>query len=123
MPYDMRIISSTDFLRLDAEGHLDMSASRRLLADVMWVSVQSGIRHILIDVREATCEMTAAQLATLAEACRDLRPTGPEYRVALLNRPKDHFDRAALAASWDQAEGRNTKAFRSFEDAFNWLTS
>jgi hypothetical protein len=35
MPHDIRIISSSDFVRLDAFGHLDMEASRRLLRDAV----------------------------------------------------------------------------------------
>jgi hypothetical protein len=73
-------------------------------------------------VREATCDLTAAQIASLAAACEQATPPG-EHRVALLNAPKDDFDRAAYVASLSHAEGWNTRAFRSFEEAFEWLNS
>jgi hypothetical protein len=56
---------------------------------------------------------------------RDLGSLGltPANRVAILNRPKDDFDRAAFLELCAGNRGYHIRAFREFEDAFSWLVS
>jgi hypothetical protein len=78
--------------------------------------------RILIDSREASSHSTMVDVWTLA---RDLSSLGVthENRVAVLNRPKDNFDRAAFLELCATNRGYQIKAFREFEQAFAWLTS
>jgi len=121
MPYDMRVITCKDFLRADANGDFDLQATRRFMSDAVWASFHAGVQRVLLDVRDATTEMTLAQVMNACSALNDMTPIGEQYRLAILNQPKDDFDRAAYAADVAQAEGRNIRAFRSFEEAFDWL--
>jgi hypothetical protein len=121
MPYDIRIIRSRDFMRLDAQGHADFEQCRRLFSDAIWICYRSGIGRVLVDVREATAELTAAQIASLSEVCRTVSVPGGQHRIAILNRPKDEFDRAQLLAEIVQGEGWNVRVFKDFERGFEWL--
>lgn len=121
MPYDIRIISSTEFLRLDAQGHLDLAASRQMLYDTLWACTNRSIGRVLIDTRQATTDMTAAQVTTLADTCRQVTAPADQHKIAILNRPVDEFDRAAVVAEAAEEQGWNVRTFRTFESAFQWL--
>jgi len=78
----------------------------------------------LIDVREvATTDMTAAHLCSLADVCREVSAPNEQDKIAILNRPKDEFNRAEFLASMAQGAGWNIMAFQDFEAAFDWLMS
>lgn len=124
MPYNIRIIPAREFLRLDAEGHLDLQTSRKLLSDAIWTCLRSKVGRVLIDVREvATTDMTAAHLCSLADVCREVSAPNEQDKIAILNRPKDEFNRAEFLASMAQGAGWNIMAFQDFEAAFDWLMS
>lgn len=120
MPYDIRIIRSEEFIRLDAEGIIDLPTSQRLMSDAIWACVHSKIGRVLIDVRRATAMLTAAQLAALAEVCRKMS-LPQEDRIAILTEPKEDFKRASFLAACVSDQGWNLAAFSDFEQAFNWL--
>jgi hypothetical protein len=118
MPHDIRIVHSQEFLRTDAQGHYDFEATRRFFMDILWACHRSQIGRILVDVRDATTEMTTAQVCKLAGSCREVDPKAGD-KIAILN--PNNFERSALASQAAQAEGWNVAAFRDFEDAFEWL--
>ena len=122
MAYDVRVIPIREFLKSDIRGEIDLNASRGLLSELMAVCKREHMTRILIDSREASSHSTTLDVWTLA---RDLGSIGvtPENRVAVLNRPKDHFDRAAFLELCATNRGYQLKAFREFEEAFAWLTS
>jgi hypothetical protein len=107
---------------MDAEGHFDLNATRKIFQDVIWASAHARVGRILIDVRDATTTITAAQLGTLADVCREISPPDEEHKIAILNRPRDETDRALLLAGMAQDAGWNIAAFRDFERAFDWLS-
>ena len=124
MPYNIRIIPGREFIKLDAEGHLDLEMSRKVLSDVIWTCLRSRMARVLIDVREATSDMTAAHLCKLADVCREISAQDQDDdRIAILSRPKDEFDRAAFLAAKAESAGWNVAAFQEFEKAFDWLMS
>jgi hypothetical protein len=120
MPYDIRIIRSEEFIRLDAQGIIDLPISQRLMSDAIWACVHSKIGRVLLDLRKATAHLTAAQLAALAEACRTMS-LPHEDRIAILTTPEDEFKRAAFLARCVRDQGWNLAAFSDFEQAFDWL--
>lgn len=123
MPYDFRMIRGKDFIRLDAEGHFDMAATRRMLLDVIWACARSRMGRVLLDVRDASTTLTAAQVVQLAEVCREVSPSTEEHKIAILNRPQDELDRAAIVAEVAAGHGWNIAVFRDFEESFDWLIS
>lgn len=93
-----------------------------LLSDAIWACVHGKVGRVLIDVRAASgTSLTTTQLAMLASVCQQVSPPPDVHRIAILNRPKDEFDRAAFLASAAQDAGWNIQAFRDFEVAFQWL--
>jgi hypothetical protein len=123
MPYDLRIIRSGEFVRADAAGQFDLDATRTLLQDVMWACVRSRIGRVMLDIRDAHSDMTAAQLCALAVVTQDITPPPGQHKIAILTRPELQFDRAALLAGTVQDIGWNLAAFHDFETAFEWIIS
>ena len=122
MAYDVRVIPIREFLKTDITGEVDMSASRKMLGDLMAVCRRENMSRVLIDCREASSHATTLDVWMLA---RDLGSLGVTYenRVAVLNRPKDNFDRGAFLEVCATNRGYQIRAFREFEMAFSWLTS
>jgi hypothetical protein len=122
MTYDVRIIPIREFMKTDITGEIDLNTSRSMLGELMAACKRENMTRILIDSREASSHSTVLDVWTLA---RDLGTIGvtPENRVAVLNRPKDNFDRAAFLELCATNRGYQLRAFREFEEAFAWLTS
>lgn len=122
MAYDVRVIPIREFMKTNLTGEIDLNASRELLSELMAACRRQHMTRILIDSREARSQSTMLDVWTLA---RDLGSLGVthENRVAVLNRPKDNFDRAAFLELCATNRGYHLKAFREFELAFTWLTS
>lgn len=122
MPYDIRIVRSREFVRLDADGHFDLAATRTLFADLIWTCARSQIGRVLLDLREAKADLTVAQLVSLANVTHDVAPPPLGHRIALLTRAETQFERASLLATTVQEKGWDMTAFHSFEDALAWLS-
>jgi len=121
MPHDIRIIQSRDIVRLDADGHFDMPATRRMFSDLMWACVNSHIGRVMADLRDATAEITTSQIAGLANVCREVSPAPEEHKLALLVRPEVQCHRASLVAVLAKDQGWNIEVFAEFEPCFDWL--
>jgi hypothetical protein len=122
MAYDLRVIPISEFMRTNVSGEVDLKASREMLSGLMAICEREKIDRILIDGREASSQSTAVDVWTLAG---DLGSLGVNrgHRVAILNRPKDEFDRGAFLELCATNRGYQLKAFRDFEAAFAWLTT
>ena len=122
MTYDVRVIPIREFLKTDVTGELDVAATREMLSKLMAACKREKITRILIDCREASTHSTVTEVWTLARDLGDLGVTR-DNRVAVLNRPKDSFDRGAFLELCATNRGYHLRAFREFEGAFAWLTS
>jgi len=122
MAYDVRVIPIREFMKTDIKGELDVVATRDTLSKIMAACKGENMTRILIDCREASTHSTLTDVWTMA---RDLGTLGVthENRVAILNRPKDGFDRGAFLELCATNRGYQLRAFREFEPAFAWLTS
>jgi len=122
MSYDMRVIPISEFLRTDVSGEIDLQATRAVLKELLDLCARNNIHHILIDTREASSRANTVDVWTLAN---DLGSLGmsTQHRIAILNRPKDDFDRGAFLEMCAINRGYQLRAFRDFEIAFTWLTS
>ena len=122
MAFDVRVIPIREFMKTSITGEIDLNASREMLSELVASCKRENMTRILIDSREASSHSTMLDVWTLA---RDLGSLGVthENRVAVLNRPKDNFDRAAFLELCATNRGYHLKAFREFEVAFAWLTS
>ena len=122
MSYDMRVIPISEFLRTDVSGEIDLQASRAILKQLLDSCASHNIHHILIDTREASSRASTVDVWSLANDLGSLG-MGTEDRIAILNRPKDDFDRGAFLELCATNRGYQLRAFRDFESAFTWLTS
>jgi hypothetical protein len=121
MAYDVRVIPIKEFLRTDVSGVIDLQASRALLKELLTICSRNNVHHILIDGREASSRSSTVDVWTLANDLGSLGVTS-DHRIALLNRPKDDFDRGAFLELCATNRGYQLRAFRDFESAFTWLT-
>ena len=117
MAVDVRIIPITEFLRADVSGTL-METSLILLCDLIAACKEHNVDRILIDTREATSNTSVLDVWTLA---KKLTSSGLRARIAVVNSPKDDFDRGAFLELCAVNRGYDLKAFRDFEAAFTWL--
>ena len=123
MPYDIRAISSRDFLRTDVNGFVDFPISKKILAEIASACAENENHHILLDTREATTNLSATDVYELVLALQALGFGGNQHRIGVLNRPKDDFDRARFFELCARNRGFNVRAFRDFEEALLWLNS
>jgi hypothetical protein len=122
MSYDMRVIPISEFLRTDVSGVIDLQASRAVLKELLGICLRENIHHILIDTREASSRSSTVDVWTLANDLGSLGMSN-QHRIAILNRPKDDFDRGAFLELCATNRGYQLRAFRDFESAFTWLTA
>ena len=120
MAVDVRIIPIKEFLRSDVSGNLDLERSLTILRSLVEECKNHNVDRILIDTREATSNASMLDVWTLA---KKLTYSGLRARVAVVNRPKDGFDRGAFLELCAMNRGYELKAFRDFEAAFTWLNA
>lgn len=122
MSYDMRVIPISELLRTDVSGEIDLQASRAVLKELLDLCAPNNLPQILIETREANSRANTVDVWTLAN---DLGSLGmsTQHRIAILNRPKDEFDRGACLEMCAINRGYQLRALRDFANAFTWLTS
>jgi hypothetical protein len=121
MVYDIRLIHFKDFLRTDVNGALDLESTKRLFKELAEVAAERGNHHILMDVRDVPGgKLSAVDVWEIASGLEEFG-IGRKNRIAILNAPKDNFDRAAFLETCAANRGFNIRAFRDFEKALNWL--
>src|SRR5438105_2319896 len=73
--------------------HLDLQTSRSLLHAILRACNTHNVDRVLIDTREATSKASVTDVWTLANELKSVGLSS-RHRVAVVNRPKDDFDRA-----------------------------
>ena len=120
MGISVRIIPSSDFLRVRTDGRVDLDAGKQLLAGVADAASALGEYQVLIDIRNAVGRLSPDELHELAGTLIQFRNTFL-HRTAVLC-PRERFDNARffslLAASYGFSRIR---AFLAYEDAMEWL--
>jgi len=119
MPSNLRVISAKDFISASPKGNFDLESSRRLLQAIAVKSAELGQHDVIIDIRNAHSNMTAADLWSLATSLTE------EYRslackTAILC-PLERFDRAWFFVQCTEHKDMNLNAFTDYEAAMKWL--
>jgi hypothetical protein len=124
MPLELQIIRASEFIRLGAQGQLDLSASREILRQLAGACRRRGIDQALLDLRDvhpgATPMLTREDLASLVNTFREMG-FSRRQRLAVLYASDPHH-RARLFAFMTTLHGWNVKASESFEEALLWLS-
>jgi hypothetical protein len=120
MPVTIRVIHANDFLKVTAEGELDLEQSTKLLMEI--VSATDLVNYeVVLDTRKAHSSLSVTDLwylaAQVADFCRNL----PRKTAVLC--PRDRFDHAEFFSLCAQNRGTNMRAFTSYEEAMDWLIS
>ena len=118
---ELHVIRFREFVRLDAHGRLDMEQSHAALSQLAQLCRKRGIECSLLDGRDIQTGLTPDEIAALV---RDLAEMGfnRNQRIALLHRGDQHR-RAALFALIGKLRGWKIRAFASFEEAVDWLST
>jgi hypothetical protein len=93
MSYNLHVVSTEDFMRLDPGGNLDVNESRRVLEDLARQCVENGVN------------------------CMGFRTN---HRLAILHRYREG-QRAEFFAMVAKDDGFNVEAFERYEDAMDWF--
>jgi hypothetical protein len=120
---DIRLISLRDFIKTDVVGAIDLETSKIALTEIVRSSSKSGVPNVLIDTRMARpVKFTPTDIHTLVVHLLALG-IDPEYRIAILNDPKDVIDGGKLFEEYARQRGMDVAAFRDYEAALTWLCS
>jgi hypothetical protein len=132
MSFNLRIIRTSDFIRLNGNGEYDREQTRAALRDVATTCALCGIDRALLDIRTAHSDMTMADLRELAAGFREMG-FRKHHRMAILHRSRsgerveffslEPGERAAFFAMCASQSGWNVQAFDDFEHAMEWLGS
>ncbi|MGH7824454.1 MAG: hypothetical protein ACREQ7_04675 [Candidatus Binatia bacterium] len=77
--------------------------------------------EVIVDTRKAQSRLSVTDLWYLAAECGNLRQAFSGKTAVLC--PLDRFDNAKFFALCADIRGFQVRAFTSFEDAMEWLTS
>lgn len=121
MAFDIRVVTTRDFLRTNRNGELDLETSRELLADIVRECGKTVHHHVLIDWREN--EDGPLAVSDLFEVAADLEIAGLQngHKVASLHRTEDELN---LGRYFEVFAASHGFAFQSFTDptaALAWL--
>ncbi len=120
MVHDIRVVHLSDFLRSDMHGHVDLEGCKLALQDIARACKDHDQHHVLIDTRDARTNLSVLEVWDIACSLEQIG-IGRKNRIAILNAPKDDFDRAAFLETCAANRGFQIRAFREFEKAFYWL--
>jgi hypothetical protein len=121
MSYDLHMIKTSDFIRLDGQGKPDMIESRRALERVAKACIDRGCSCMLLDVRNVYSNLRASDLYHLVTAFPEIGLTA-DHRVAVLHRYVGG-ERAEFFATLAWARGWNVRAFDDYEEAIDWFSA
>ena len=120
MPYNLKIVPSREFIRTNANGEFDLEGTKELFLSVFSKMRDADVSEVVLDVREAYSKMTAFDLYQLLPILDRVGCKG-SWKIAIVYRPKDDFDRAKFFELCAQNRGYQVGAFQVFEEAIAWL--
>jgi hypothetical protein len=125
MPFELQVISATEFVRIGPQGRLDFKTSKETLARLAQSCRTRGLDRALLDLRSLPVPdkplFTPAELAELVETFHEVG-FGPRQRLAVLYRHDPHHG-ARTFAFISRMRGWRVRAFEDFESALLWLSA
>ena len=120
MPIDLKIVPAREFIRTKANGEFDLEGTKELFLSVFSKMKDANVSEVIMDVRDASTKMTAFDIYELLSVL-DHVGSWSSWKIAIVNRPKDDFDRAKFFELCAQNRGYQVGAFQDFEEAVAWL--
>jgi len=123
MPVELQVIRASEFVRLDADEHLDFEATKQALQTLAHACWKRGVNCALIDLRGLPVlekpHFSPTQLAALVGTFRDAG-FARRQRLAILYRHDVHGGIRSFAFI-SRLRGMQVQAFADFEEAMGWL--
>jgi hypothetical protein len=120
MSTNVRVIQPLDFLRVRADGRVDLEMARALLAKVAAAAAPLDEYEVLIDIRNVVGQLTPDEVSELAGSLDQFHSTFLRKTAVLC--PRERFDNARFFSLLAGSHGfRRIRAFLSYEDAMEWL--
>lgn len=119
MPTNITIIHTQDFIRAKPDGALDLTASRKLLKDLVTELDTAGKHRVLVDTRGADVHLSTVEIFELGVAVAR-EPALAREKIALLHPPEEKVD-AGFFETVSLNRGASVRAFTEFEAAVTWL--
>ena len=120
MPIDVKIVPAREFIRTKANGVFDLEKTRELFLTVFSKMKEAQASEVVIDCREATTNMTASDINELLSVLNHVG-SWSTWRIAIVYRPKDDWDRAKFFELGARNKGYRVGAYQEFEEALAWL--
>lgn len=119
MPTKILVIHANDFIKVTMKGKIDFERPRRALLKIAEAATPLTDYGIILDTRKTTGELSPTDLWSLAAELSNL---GNAFygKTAVLS-PLERFDHAEFFALCAQRRGFPVSAFRSYEDAMEFL--
>jgi hypothetical protein len=125
MPFQLEIIRATEFVRVGAEGHFDLPASKEALATLANSCRKRGTENAILDLRALEPApkpvFTPKDLLELVNTFPEMGFDKHRLRLAILYRIDPH-KRARLFSFLTALHGWNVQTFDNFEEALLWLS-
>ena len=119
MPANVKVIRAREFVRAKADGEANLESAGQLLREIAQAGRGLEDFEVIVDIREVSGRLSAADIWSLAEMLARLRDSFAR-RTAILC-PIERFDHARFFALCAENKGFNIQAFTSYEDAMEWL--
>jgi len=124
VPLELQVIRASEFIRLDADEHLDLEASKQVLRTLARACRKRATPCALVDLRTLPVlpkpHFTKTELASLVEAFRDAG-FSREQRLAILY-SHDPYGGIRDFAFIGRMRGLQVQVFLDFEGAVQWLS-
>jgi len=121
MAFDVRVVSTADFLRTDLKGGLDVEPSRRALEDVIRDCAGRPRHHVLIDWRQANGDtLSVSELFELA-ADLEVPESSGDRKIASLHPNEAELNLGRYFEVFAAAHGFEFRPFTDPAAALAWL--
>lgn len=123
MPVELHVIRASDFVRFDADKHLNFDASKKVLEELALACRKRGLDRAMVDLRDLPVpdkpRFTEAELALMVGAFCAAGFSGRQ-RLAILYR-QDVFGTIRHFTSIGRMRGLSVQAFDDYDIAIHWL--
>jgi len=120
VPIDVKIVPAREFIRTKANGEFDLEGTKELFLAVFSKMKEANVSEVVMDLRELSTKMTSLDIHELLAVLDHVGSWGT-WKIAIVYRPKDDFDRAKFFELCAQNRGYQVGAFQAFEEALEWL--
>ena len=120
MTTKIKIITAKDFIEITADGIIDITTSRQLLADIAEAEHHHADYELLVDFRDTQSQLSILEVYQLAA---ELSQHGNTFhrKVALVVTPGLNFDHASFFETCSHNRGFSVNAYTDYEKAIRWI--